>query len=59
MIAAVAGRAMGYGQTRAVLRMSSASMSFFDFSAKTIGGKTKSMADYKGKPVLILNVASL
>jgi len=30
----------------------------YDFSAKTIDGKTKSLADYKGRPVLIVNVAS-
>jgi glutathione peroxidase len=32
---------------------------FYDFSANTIDGKETSMADFKGKPVLILNVASL
>ena len=32
---------------------------FYDFSAKTLDGKDQSMSDYKGKPVLILNVASL
>ena len=31
----------------------------YDFSATTIDGKEASMADYKGKPVLIVNVASL
>jgi glutathione peroxidase len=29
-----------------------------DFSAKTIDGKTRSLADYRGKAVLIVNVAS-
>ena len=29
-----------------------------DFSAKTIDGKTRSLADYRGKVVLIVNVAS-
>ena len=32
---------------------------FYDFSANTIDGKETSMGDFKGKPVLILNVASL
>ena len=32
---------------------------FYDFSANTIDGKPTSMSDFKGKPVLILNVASL
>ena len=44
----------------AVGRMAAAEMSaFYDFSANTIEGATTSMSDYKGKPVLILNVASL
>ena len=29
-----------------------------DFSAKTIDGKTRSLADYRGKVVLVVNVAS-
>ena len=32
---------------------------FYDFSATTLDGKDTKMSDYKGKPVLILNVASL
>ncbi len=32
--------------------------SIYDFSAKTIDGKEKSLADYKGKVLLIVNVAS-
>jgi len=32
---------------------------FYDFSATTIDGKAAPMSAYKGKPVLILNVASL
>ncbi|MCX8054303.1 MAG: glutathione peroxidase [Ignavibacteria bacterium] len=32
--------------------------SIYDFSAKTIDGKEKSIADYKGKVLLIVNVAS-
>ena len=42
-----------------VRRMSSPEMSFFDFKATKIDGSEVSMADYKGKPTLILNVASL
>jgi glutathione peroxidase len=30
----------------------------YDFSAKTIDGKTRSLADYRGKVTLIVNVAS-
>ncbi len=30
----------------------------YDFSAKTIDGKTRSLADYRGKVALIVNVAS-
>ena len=32
--------------------------SVFDFSAKTIDGKTRRLADYKGKVLLIVNTAS-
>jgi glutathione peroxidase len=32
--------------------------SIYDFSAKTIGGEPKSLADYKGNVLLIVNVAS-
>jgi len=40
--------------------MSSLRMSTLgDFSAETITGDDKSLGDYVGKPVLILNVASL
>lgn len=43
-----------------VARMSSPAMSaFYDFSATTLDGKATSMKEYEGKPVLILNVASL
>jgi len=34
------------------------SKSVYDFSAKTIDGKPKNLADYKGKALLIVNVAS-
>lgn len=33
-------------------------MSIYDFKATTIQGEEKSLADYKGKPVLIVNTAS-
>src|SRR5699024_24637 len=33
-------------------------MSVYDFSAKTIQGDEKSLADYKGKTLLIVNTAS-
>lgn len=33
-------------------------MNIYDFSAETIKGETKSLADYKGKVVLIVNTAS-
>ncbi|MFP4369859.1 MAG: glutathione peroxidase [Candidatus Kapaibacterium sp.] len=33
-------------------------VSVYDFSAKTIDGEEKSLADYKGKVMLIVNVAS-
>lgn len=33
-------------------------MSIYDFKAKTIEGVDKSMADYKGKVILVVNVAS-
>ena len=58
--AAAHGFAMGGARAGAVGRMAAAEMSaFYDFSANTIEGTTTSMSDYKGKPVLILNVASL
>jgi hypothetical protein len=66
IVAAAVGRAAGYGLSNAmpgahtVRRASSASMSaFYDFTASTIDGKETSMSAYKGKPVLIVNVASL
>jgi len=34
-------------------------MSFYDIRAKNIGGEVISMADYKGKVVLVENTASL
>ena len=34
------------------------SKSIYDFSAKTIDGKPKNLSDYKGKALLVVNVAS-
>lgn len=51
---------IGVPAGRTMARMSAPVMeSFHDFKATTLDGKEASMADYKGKPVLILNVASL
>ncbi|MFT9055703.1 MAG: glutathione peroxidase [Ethanoligenens sp.] len=33
-------------------------MSIYDFSAKTLGGKTVALSDYKGKVLLVVNTAS-
>jgi glutathione peroxidase len=41
--------------SRAAVQMAS----FYDFSATTIDGKKVDFSSYKGKPVLILNIASL
>lgn len=41
-----------------VLNMFAPSSSIYDFSFKTIDGKTKSFADFKGKKILIVNTAS-
>ena len=66
LIAGAASLTAGFGLTPAFgvqsarARVSSPNMaSFYDFSATTIDGKEKSFADYKGKPIVILNVASL
>jgi len=63
---ALAGMAAGFGVStptfggRAVARASAPVMeSFYDFSATAIDGTAAPMSAYKGKPVLILNVASL
>ena len=39
-------------------RREMAMANFYDFSVKTIGGKPKSLKDYSGHPVLVVNVAS-
>ena len=55
-----AGFSVGLGAARTVSRASDVQMaSLYDFEAVTIDGKKAPMSDYKGKPVLILNVASL
>jgi hypothetical protein len=66
LLAALSGGAecfsMGVSARGAVVNMHSkvsAEMSFFDQSATAIGGETVSMSTMKGKPTLILNVASL
>jgi len=65
ILCAVATRASAFGLASAsrassVRRMTAPAMAnFFDFSATKIDGSDVSMADYKGKPTLILNVASL
>ena len=46
----------GANARRASLRMAS---TLADFSATTIDGKKVDFSSYKGKPVLILNIASL
>ena len=55
----VAAFAVGGSSIRTMSRSSDASMAFYDYKATTIDGKEMSMSDLKGKPVLILNVASL
>jgi cytochrome oxidase Cu insertion factor (SCO1/SenC/PrrC family) len=50
--AGAAGRGVS---ARAAVSMAS----FHDFSATAMGGKDVSMSDFKGKPILVLNVASL
>ena len=48
------------GAGRAGLRASAPTMAgFFDFSATALDGKETAMDSFKGKPTLILNVASL
>jgi hypothetical protein len=51
--------AVGAGTRATHARASMPAMSFFDFSATTIDGAECSMESFKGKPTLILNVASL
>jgi glutathione peroxidase len=34
------------------------SRTLYDFTVKTIDGRTKKLSDYKGRPVLVVNVAS-
>jgi hypothetical protein len=64
ILAAAATRAgalqVGVGARAVRARSSMPAMeAFYDFSANKLDGSAASMADFKGKPVLILNVASL
>ena len=66
MLCAVASRAAAFGVSArastvsSVRRMSAPAMgSFYDFKANKLDGSAASMDAFKGKPVLILNVASL
>ena len=43
---------------RSQIDISNLSKSFYDYTATSIDGEVVSMADYKGKVVLIVNVAS-
>jgi len=58
---AVSVSAFGVGGIRTARGTSRAAvdMNFHEFKATTIDGKEVSMGDYKGKPILVLNVASL
>jgi glutathione peroxidase len=42
-----------------IMPMAHAANNIYDFTVKTIDGDTKSLADYKGKVLLIVNTASL
>lgn len=41
-----------------IVKRGAKTMTVYDFSAKTITGEEKSLKDYKGKALLIVNVAS-
>ncbi|EEM48169.1 Glutathione peroxidase bsaA [Bacillus thuringiensis serovar pakistani str. T13001] len=41
-----------------IMKRGAKTMTVYDFSAKTITGEEKSLKDYKGKALLIVNVAS-
>jgi len=49
----------GVGATRASSRAAVSMANFHDFSATGIDGKEVKMSDLKGKPIVVLNVASL
>ena len=53
--------ALGKGDAAAapVTYAATSAGSLYDFTCKTIDGSAKPLADFKGKPALILNVASL
>jgi len=46
------------GEAAGLSPRSTTMASFHDFSVKTIDGQQKALKDYKGKPVLLVNVAS-
>jgi len=49
----------GVAATRGASRAAVSMVSFHDFSATALDGTEVSMSQFKGKPILILNVASL
>jgi len=58
-LAGASAFAMG-GSARVVSSRASVQMaSFHDFKATALGGEEVDMASFKGKPILVLNVASL
>ena len=57
LLAVAAGGAYRWKRTRA-LPGSTDMATLYDFSVKTIDGKQKSLKDYQGHPVLLVNVAS-
>jgi hypothetical protein len=51
---------LGAAASRTMVRATMPAMaSLYDFEATSLDGKKMPMSAYKGKPVLILNVASL
>eukprot|EP00967_Tisochrysis_lutea_P075674 scaffold102030_cov32-Tisochrysis_lutea.AAC.3 len=60
LAASASGLSLGRPAVGARMRASSVSMaSLYDFEANTIDGKPVKFDSFKGKPTLILNVASL
>lgn len=49
----------GVGSNRGSARAAVSMASFYDFSATAMDGSTVDMSSFKGKPVLLLNIASL
>jgi glutathione peroxidase len=52
------GIRLGAARFPSLMTKESKMTTVYDFSAKTIDGKTKKLADYKGKVLLIVNTAS-